>query len=81
MLSDVIEETEKFVLRFAAETVFFYTGEVVRYAISLGAHRPRWDFYDRESPARCVIFPEVSVWIAGAVWIFGLGFIARTVLR
>lgn len=80
MVSDIIEEAGKFLFRLVVETVFFYTGEVALYVVTLGRRKPRWDFYLDEPPVKYVVFSEISVWIGGLIWIFAIGIIARSLL-
>ena len=77
MLSDLVEEVAKFLFWLIVETIFFYTGELILCAVTLGNRSPRWDFYVEESPARFVVMTEVSVWIGALAWIFVIGFLAR----
>lgn len=48
--------------------IFCWTGEIIVFILSLGRHKPRWDFYTKESPARFVMFSEISVWIGMVFW-------------
>jgi hypothetical protein len=66
---DVIVEIIKILLRLVFEILFAWTGEIVLYIITFGRHNPRWDLYAKQSPARFVIFSEISLWIGMAFWI------------
>jgi len=78
MIADIVEETGKVLVRIIVETIFFFTGEIALFVVTLGQRKPRWDFYTNESPAKYAVFSEISTWIGGAIWIFGVGFIARS---
>jgi hypothetical protein len=38
-------------------------------AVTFGYHRPRWDLYSSERPARFVLLSDVRTWIGLAFWI------------
>lgn len=80
MVSDIVQEAGKTVARFVVETVFFFTGEIAQYVVSVGRRKPRWDYYADEPPARSAILSEISIWIGGAIWIFSIGCLARWLL-
>lgn len=68
-MTDILEEIAKFLFCFVFEILFTWTGEIVLFLITFGKHKPRWDFYTKESPSRFVIFSEISLWIGMAFWI------------
>lgn len=78
MLDDIAEVLLEFLFPRIIEIVCFYTGEFVLYVITLGHKKVRWDFYVNASPAKFIIFTEISVWIGMFFWIFVIGLIART---
>jgi len=65
-MSDLILET----LLIPVEMFLCLTGELMLFAVTFGYHRPRWDLYTSERPARFVLLSDVSTWIGFA---FGLG--------
>jgi len=68
-MTGIIEEVAKFILRLIFDFLFAWTGEIVLFVVTLGRHKPRWDLYTKESPARFVIFSEISLWIGMAFWV------------
>jgi hypothetical protein len=80
MLDEIIEGIGKFVLHFILETLFFYTGEIVLYLLTLGRKKPRWDYYVNEKPSKYVIFTEASMYVGMFSWIFAICWTARTFL-
>jgi len=80
MLEEIIEGIAKFILHFVFEILFFYTGEIVLYLLTLGRKKPRWDYYEDEKPSKFVIFTEASEYIGMFFWIFAIGWTARTLL-
>lgn len=44
-IEDVVEGIIRFVFHLIVEVVFFYTGEIILYVLTLGRKGPRWDFY------------------------------------
>jgi len=50
-------------------TIFYVTGEIVLFAVTLGRHKPRWDFYTKESPSTFVILSELSAWVGIVFWL------------
>lgn len=77
-IEDVVEGIIRFVFHLIVEVVFFYTGELILYVLTLGRKKPRWDYYSRESPFRWAVLTEISWWIGFVVWVFTIGWIART---
>jgi hypothetical protein len=65
---ELITEVVKFLCRFVLAIMFAWTGEIVLFLITFGAHRPRWELYSRQTPARFVLFSEISLWIGAAFW-------------
>jgi hypothetical protein len=46
-----------------------WTGEIILFILSLGKHKPRWDWYTEEkSTIRFVMFSEISTWIGMTFW-------------
>jgi hypothetical protein len=66
--------------RLVVEIVLFYTGEFVLFVLSFGKKKPRWNFYENESPAKFVIFSEKSIWIEIAFWLMVFWFINSRLL-
>ncbi len=64
-MSDLILEA----LLIPVEMFLCLTGELVLSMITIGHHKPRWDLYTSERPARFVLFSDVSTWIGFAFWI------------
>ena len=69
MLSDIIDDILKLLFRLIFEIIFFYTGEIVLYIITLGRKKPRWDYYVEAKPSKFVIFTSLSEWIGIIFWI------------
>jgi hypothetical protein len=61
-------------IHIAIETPFVWLGEIVRWGVTLGRHKPRWDCYTEEYGGAFVLLSEISFWI-GVVTAaaFGLG--------
>ena len=64
-MSDLILET----FLIPVEMFLCLTGELILFAVTFGYHRPRWDLYASERPARFVLLSDVSTWIGFAFWI------------
>jgi hypothetical protein len=64
-VSDLILET----LLIPVEIFLCLTGEIVLFAITFGRHRPRWDLYGSERPARFILLSDLSTWIGLVFWI------------
>ena len=79
-IEDVVEGVIRFVFHLILEVVFFYTGEIILYVLTLGRKKPRWDFYSKESPFRWAALTEISWWIGFLFWVFMIGWIARRLL-
>ncbi len=56
----MIESIAGFLFWFVFSILFSWTGEVLLFCVTLGKRKPRWDLYTKESPARFVIFSELS---------------------
>ncbi len=69
MLEDVLAVIVRVLFRCVVEVGFFYTGEIVLFVVTLGRHRPRWDFYVSEGGAAYAFLTEFSTWIGAAIWI------------
>ncbi len=80
MFSDLIETAVKAVARFVVDIVFLYTGETILLVATAGRRKPRWDGYTNDPPAPFVVRSELSIYIGGATWIFGIGMVARWLL-
>jgi len=63
-MSDLILEA----LLIPVEMFLCLTGELGLFAVTFGYHRPRWDLYTSERPARFVLLSDVSTWIGLAFW-------------
>ena len=83
MIDDIAESLGKaifkgvlrFVFEILVEGLFFYTGEIVLFIVTLGKKKPRWDYYTDESPSKWVIFTEISTWVGIAIWLLVAWFI------
>ncbi len=53
---------------FFIKTIGFYTGEIVLYLLSIGKRKPRWDYYQKETLAKTLLFSEISTWIGICFW-------------
>ncbi|HEY3303940.1 MAG TPA: hypothetical protein VGL70_10455 [Candidatus Binatia bacterium] len=80
IVDGIVEEGFKVVLRIIFEVIFFYTGEIVLYLLTLGMKKPRWDFYAKERRVRWVVYTEISWWIGFFSWVFAVGWVARKLL-
>ena len=70
MISNAFETIIIFICRIIFEIIFFYTGEIVLYVISLGKKKPRWNYYsDEENLSLFMIFTELSEWVGIVFWI------------
>ncbi len=77
MLSDIAEGVLEFIFHIFIEIIFFYTGEMILWIITLGTKKPRWDYYADDSISKFMIFTQISEWIGMFFWIFFIGWIAR----
>jgi len=68
-MGNILIDIIAFLLRIIFELLFTWTGEVLLFLVTMGWHKPRWDFYMSESPFRFVIFSEISFWIGVAFWL------------
>lgn len=68
-MADFVIDILKFFFRFIFEIVFEWTGEILLFVLTLGKHKPRWNLYVEEKPAKFVIFTELSLWIGIAFWV------------
>ena len=50
--------------------VFFLTGDIVLWLITLGKHDPTWGRYRHRSNIGFQIFTEVVFWIGIVTWLF-----------
>jgi len=71
----IFKGVSRFVFDILIEIFFFYTGEIFLYIVTLGHKKPRWDYYENESPSKWVIFTEISTWIGIAFWLLVAWFI------
>jgi hypothetical protein len=76
----IFKGVSRFVLEILVEFLFFYTGEIVLFIMTLGKKKPRWDYCSDESPSKWVIFSELSTWIGIAFWLFVAWFINSVLL-
>ncbi len=53
-------------LRIAIEVPLIWLGEIVRWAVTLGRHKPRRDCYTDEYGGVFVLLSEISLWIGAA---------------
>ena len=66
---ETVAEIIAFVARIIFECLIIWTGEIVLYVITFGRHKPRWDMYANDSPAKFVIFSEASFWVGIGFWV------------
>jgi hypothetical protein len=78
---DIVEEVAKFILRLVLDVVMVTTGEVVLWALTGGRHKPRWDLYTSERPAKFVVLSELSCWIGMATWLIAIVTIYRLISK
>ena len=64
----LIETVAGLIFHFVIEIFLVSSGEIVRWLASGGRHRPRWDLYTSEQPAKFVVFSEFSLWIGLLSW-------------
>ena len=50
------------------EVVGFLTGELLLYVVSLGRHKPRWDFYERQPTVEGTLYYCGSTWFGFIFW-------------
>lgn len=78
MLDDIVESLRKPILKgisrlffeILVEILFFYTGEIVLFIVTLGKKKPSWNYYAGEPTSKWVIFTEFSTWVGIAFWLF-----------
>jgi hypothetical protein len=63
-------------IRSVIEVPFIWLGEIVRWAITLGRHKPAWDCHLSKHGGAFVLLSEISFWI-GAVTAAGIGLIIK----
>ena len=63
LLPNVLGDLLLMILRFAIEVPLIWLGEIVRWAVTLGKHKPRWDCYSGEPGGAFVLLSEISLWI------------------
>lgn len=80
-MAAIIEEVAKLILRLIFAFLLTWTGEIVLFVITLGRHKPRWDLYAKETPARFAIFSEISLWIGVAFWIAAVALLYRALTK
>lgn len=68
-MSHFIETVAEFIFHIVIEIFLVSSGEIVRWLVSGGRHRPRWDLYTSEQPAKFIVFSEVSFWIGLLSWV------------
>lgn len=73
-MSSFLAEILKTVAQLVLEIISVWTGEIILWLVTLGRHKPRWDFYTRQSSGEFVLFSEVSAWIGLIFW-FSIGFL------
>lgn len=73
---DIIGELLLAVIRIAIEIPLIWLGEIVRWAVTLGRHQPRWDCYTAESGGTFVLLSEISLWI-GVATAAGIGLLIK----
>ena len=73
----MIEEIIKFFFKFIIDIFFVWTGEIILFLVTLGKHSPRWDLYTKQSPARFVIFSEISCLTGMLFWIVCIVILVR----
>lgn len=71
----VFKGISRFIFEILVEFLFFYTGEIVLFIVTLGKKKPRWNYYTNESPSKWVIFTEIGTWIGIAFWLLLAWFI------
>lgn len=75
-LLDVFGELLLAALRIVVQVPLIWLGEIVRWAVTLGRHEPRWDCYTHESGGTFVLLSEISFWI-GAFAAAGIGVLIK----
>jgi hypothetical protein len=66
IILDILGELLIAFIRFAIEVPLIWLGEIARWGISLGRHKPRWDCYTEEYGGAFVLLSDISLWI-GAI--------------
>lgn len=69
---EFVEFIVKCIVRFLFAFVFFWTGEITIFLITLGRRKPRWDIYNKESTFRFALFSEMSFWIGMVFWLLAI---------
>jgi hypothetical protein len=63
------------------EVIFFYTGEMVLFIVTLGRKRPRWDAYGSEHLTKFWVLTDLSVLVGFAFWLTVAGLAVAWVNR
>ena len=66
IILSLLGELLLFVARSLVEIPLIWLGEIVRWAVTLGRHKPRWDCYGDEDFGAFYLLSEVSLWIGVA---------------
>ena len=62
-MGNILIDIISILFRLIFDALLMWTGEVILFLVTIGKHKPRWDFYTNDSPIRFVIFSEISLWI------------------
>lgn len=57
------------VFHFVVEVVLVGTGEGVRWALTRGRYKPRWDQYHSKRAGEQVLLSEPSLYVGAAFWL------------
>ena len=76
IILDILSELLLAFIRIAIEVPLIWLGEIVRWAVTLGQHKPRWDCYTDEYGGAFVLLSEISLWI-GAVTATAIGLVIK----
>ncbi len=68
-MSDIIEWIFRTLFQLIVEYLFFLTGEVLLFLVTLGRHRVRGDWYLNDGPMGWTVLATFSAWLGGAFWL------------
>jgi hypothetical protein len=81
MISAVAENILGFIMelifRIIIEVLFFYSGEIIRFVLTLGRKQIQWGYYSDASVTKCILITELSTWVGFAFWLSLFAFVTN----
>ena len=78
MISDVVEGILGLILelifRIIIEILFFYTGEIVLFVLTVGNKKIQWNYYSDDSVTKWMLMTELSTWVGFAFWLSSIAY-------